>query len=168
MSCIRKDTTFMQNVYFDKNCITVEDGAFDEFCRKFQQINAGGGLVRNNEGRYLLIYRHNIWDLPKGKQEPDEAIEECALREVREETGLNELVRGRLILVTHHTYRAFGLSCLKHTYWYEMQYEGTGNPVPQEEEDITSVEWVSAQELPERLEGTYPSIRDVFTAEGLL
>lgn len=156
------------NVYFDKECITVEEGAAAEFCSKFNQINAGGGLVRNNEGKYLLIYRHNLWDLPKGKQEPDETIEECALREVEEETGLKGLELGNLICTTHHTYKVFGLSCIKHTYWYGMQYNGNQDTTPQLEEDISAAEWVSAGELAEKLENTYPSIRDVFITAGLL
>lgn len=156
------------NVYFDKERITVDESSAAEFCSKFNQINAGGGLVRNSEGKYLLIFRHNIWDLPKGKQEPDETIEECALREVEEETGLKGLELGSLLCTTHHTYKVFGLSSIKHTYWYSMQYDGNQNTVPQEEEDISAAEWFSKQELAEKLENTYPSIKDVFVSAGLL
>ena len=70
----------MQNVYFERERITVDDAQFAEFCSHFREIPAGGGLVRNKEGKYLLIYRHKLWDLPKGKQEPGEDIETCALR----------------------------------------------------------------------------------------
>ena len=156
------------NVYFDKERITVDESSAAEFCNKFNQINAGGGLVRNNEGKYLLIFRHNIWDLPKGKQEPGETIEECALREVEEETGLKGLELENHLCTTHHTYKVFGLSCIKHTYWYNMQYNGSQNTVPQGEEDISAAEWFSKQELAEKLEGTYPSIKDVFVSAGLL
>jgi len=44
-------------------------------CSTLTPINAGGGLVQNTEGEYLLIFRNGLWDLPKGKQE--EGISRC-------------------------------------------------------------------------------------------
>ena len=158
----------MQNVYFERERITVDDADFPEFCSHFHEIPAGGGLVRNKEGKYLLIYRHRLWDLPKGKQEPDEAIEDCALREVEEETGLHNLRLGERICITHHTYQVFGEKILKHTYWYRMFDDAEENLLPQEEEDITGAKWVEKECLPDYLEGTYPSIVEVFVSAGLL
>lgn len=158
----------MQNVYFERECIQVDDAQFAEFCSNFREITAGGGLVRNNEGKYLLIYRHKLWDLPKGKQEPGEDIAACALREVREETGLHELTLGKLICITHHTYKLFGENILKHTYWYEMTDDREEPLLPQQEEDITGARWVGKTSLPQYLEGTYPSIIEVFVSAGLL
>lgn len=152
-----------QNVYFQNECIEVDDAVFEEFASKYQQIPAGGGVVRNSEGSYLMILRHGIWDLPKGKQEPGETIEACALREVEEETGLKELKLGKLICVTHHTYKVFGASVLKHTHWFEMTWEGTEKPVPQEEEDITDVAWVAPSDIPSHIASTFPSIAEVFS-----
>ena len=57
-------------------------------------ITAAGGLVQNNEGAFLLIYRRGFWDLPKGKLDLGESIPECAVREVQEETGLQTLDLG--------------------------------------------------------------------------
>jgi 8-oxo-dGTP pyrophosphatase MutT (NUDIX family) len=53
---------------------------------------AGGVVVRNSRSDGLeiaIIHRpeYDDWTLPKGKIEPDETPEDCALREVREETG---------------------------------------------------------------------------------
>ena len=158
----------MQNVYFERDCVYVDDASFAEYCSRFREIPAGGGLVCNKEGRYLLIRRHNLWDLPKGKQEPDETIEACALREVEEETGLHNLILGPRICVTHHTYQVFGEKILKHTYWYRMRDDREEPLLPQTEEDITEVRWVEKECLPDYLEGTYPSIREVFTCAGLL
>lgn len=149
-------------IYFGAEYVDVEEDAFGEFASRYQQVAAGGGLVRNSDGKVLMILRHGIWDLPKGKQEPDEEIETCALREVEEETGLTNLKLGKLICITHHTYKVFGISCLKNTYWYEMQYDGNETPVPQAEEDITRAEWIGPDALPGCLETTYPSIREVF------
>ena len=158
----------MQNVYFDRDRITVDDAQFPEFCSHFHEINAGGGLVRNRQGQYLLIFRRGVWDLPKGKQEPDEDIETCALREVREETGLQDLRQGGLICITHHTYILHGRKVIKHTHWYRMYDDAEETLLPQTEEDITRAEWVEKERLPEYLEGTFPSIVEVFVSEGLL
>lgn len=158
----------MQTVYFEHDSICVDDAEFQEFCSHFQEISAGGGLVRNREGKYLLICRHGIWDLPKGKLEPGESIETCALREVEEECGLHDLQLEALVCITHHTYRVFGEKCLKHTHWYRMRHEGDERLVPQGEEDITEARWVEKEALPLYLEGTYPSIVEVFVSAGLL
>jgi 8-oxo-dGTP pyrophosphatase MutT (NUDIX family) len=63
-------------------------------------IKAAGGVVcrvgPSDETEIAVIHRpaYDDWTLPKGKVEPDETAEDCALREVREETGFKcELVR---------------------------------------------------------------------------
>jgi 8-oxo-dGTP pyrophosphatase MutT (NUDIX family) len=52
-------------------------------------IRAAGGVVVR-DGRILLVHRpkYDDWSLPKGKCTSDETYDECALREVAEETGL--------------------------------------------------------------------------------
>ena len=95
-------------------------------------------------------------------------IETCALREVEEETGLHDLQLGALLCITHHTYQLFGQKILKHTYWYAMTDEREESLIPQQEEDISRAEWVEKERLPEYLEGTYPSIVEVFVSAGLL
>jgi 8-oxo-dGTP pyrophosphatase MutT (NUDIX family) len=125
---------------------------------------AGGGLVHDAGGNYLLMRRRGVWDLPKGHLEKGESLEECALREVREETGLSGLALGPILCVTHHTYRLNGVLSMKNTSWFSMKYDGVSIPVPQTEEDITSVEWKSASEARICFKNTYPSVLEVFTA----
>jgi 8-oxo-dGTP diphosphatase len=53
------------------------------------EVRAAGGVVRR-DGRIAVVHRprYDDWSLPKGKLDPGETWEEAALREVREETGL--------------------------------------------------------------------------------
>ena len=61
---------------------------YRQFCSRFKEVNAAGGLVSNRREDVLLIRRNGLWDLPKGHQEAGEDIKVTALREVREETGV--------------------------------------------------------------------------------
>ena len=157
----------MAIVYFGRTSLEVDDAAMCEFGKKFRQISAGGGLVTNDKGEVLMIYRRNMWDLPKGKLEEGESIEDCALREVCEETGLAQLQLKELICTTFHTYKMDGVPCLKHTWWFRMEYTGCDCPTPQLEEDITEARWVAKQDIPQHIEGTFPSIQEVFSRANL-
>ena len=54
----------------------------------FKPMTAAGGLVINPDNEFLFIFRKGKWDLPKGKPEKDESLDDCAIREVTEETGI--------------------------------------------------------------------------------
>ena len=116
-----------------------------------------------------MIFRNGRWDLPKGKLEPGERIEECAVREVSEECALplQELRRDDKIADTYHCYRIGDRWVLKRTSWYRMRYAGAVAPRPQTAEGITRAEWVAREQIPARLSGAYYTIRDVFRAAGL-
>ena len=139
----------------------IED-TYGRICAEFREVNAGGGLVANRRGDYLLISRNGLWDLPKGHQDPGEDIEVTALREVREETGISELELGGLICITDHCYRRDGIWHMKHTWWYEMLFTEPADLTPQKEEDIAKAAWVAKSSLPPFLLNTYPSIIEVF------
>ena len=138
------------------------DQTYQKICSEFVQVNAGGGLVSNRRGDYLLIKRNGLWDLPKGHQEAGETIQTCALREVQEETVVNDLILKELICVTDHCYRRNGLWHLKHTWWFDMLYNAPTDLTPQREEDISKAAWVAKSSLPPYLQNTYPSIVEVF------
>lgn len=138
------------------------------FWKQFELVQAAGGLVEDADGRWLFIFRRGHWDLPKGKLDPGETLEECALREVREETGLLELRLGGHICNTYHTYDEFGKHILKESAWYSMQFTGNGKPVPQAEEDITEISWLDAGSMRRILPLSYPSIREVVDKAGII
>ena len=138
------------------------EDCYKKICGEFREVNAAGGLVENRRGDYLLIKRDGLWDLPKGHQEAGEDIKVTALREVQEETGVDDLSLGDLICVTDHCYKRNGIWHLKHTWWYRMYHLKPLDLTPQTEEDITKAAWVAKSSLPPFLKNTYPSIKEVF------
>ena len=149
----------LQRVYIPTE--DVED-TYRRICSEFLEVNAAGGLVSNKRGDFLLIRRNGMWDLPKGHQDPGEDISTTALREVREETGIDQLESRGLICITDHCYRRNDIWHLKHTWWYDMLYTDPTDLTPQTEEDISKAAWVAKSSLPPYLLNTYPSILEVF------
>lgn len=126
-----------------------------------ERIVAAGGIVRNELGEILLQLRKGKWDLPKGKLDDGETIEECAVREVEEETGLKNVRIGELIGTTLHSYTEKGADFEKETFWYDMRVSGEQKLVPQIEEDILDLKWVKEPELSPYLKNTYDNIIDI-------
>ena len=151
-------------IYFEDEFKMIEDTA--EFIKNYTMIAAAGGAVINDEGRILLIFRRGKWDLPKGKLEEGELIEDCAEREVKEETGLSDIKLEKFLLTTYHTYTEKGKSILKDTHWYLFRAHGIQDINPQTEEGIMEIEWIYPSELPEYTNNTYELIRDVLRAAG--
>ncbi|MEX0593755.1 MAG: NUDIX hydrolase [Balneolaceae bacterium] len=120
-----------------------------------RHIDAGGGVVfRLDRGvcSILLIHRRGVWDLPKGKLETGESIEECALREVEEETGAHPLTIVSSLETTRHIYSENGNEIEKTTFWYAMKHTGELHDLsPQEEEQINGLAWVSPEEALNRV-----------------
>lgn len=134
--------------------------------RHFKVLVAAGGLITNPAGEILLMFRRGKWDLPKGKQDEGESLEECAVREVREETGLQQITLTDKITETFHYYPLKEKKVLKHTYWYRMQFTGTELTVPQIEEDIMDIQWIKPENLGKYLKFSYKNIEDVFVKAG--
>jgi 8-oxo-dGTP pyrophosphatase MutT (NUDIX family) len=126
-------------------------------------IIAAGGIVVNPNKEILWIFRRGFWDLPKGKLDPNETIEACALREVMEETGMSNLVLGDLIITTTHLYHDMYLNTEveKTTYWYKMTTDQLQDGIPQIEEDIEAIAWVKKEDIAPYLAKTYDTIKQV-------
>ena len=78
---------------------------WEELTGMLRVVEAAGGIVFNQENKILFIHRLGRWDLPKGKIEPEESLENAALRELEEETGLTELILEEFVNTTFHIYK---------------------------------------------------------------
>ena len=136
--------------------------------KQTKRIKAAGGLVQNEAGKYLFIFRNNRWDLPKGKVEKEEKMREAAVREVEEECGVKILTNDEKVCRTYHVYQLEHKVVLKKTNWYSMTVEGNPVLIPQLEEGITKAEWRGKDELESILENTFPLIMEVLAAGGVL
>lgn len=137
---------------------------WDAFRADYVFVQAAGGAVTDEQGRLLVIRRLGTWDLPKGKVDPGEGIPEAALREVNEECGLNELRMTGELPCTWHTYERKGHQHLKRTDWYLMRGSSAEALVPQHEEDIEEVRWMTTAEVQAMKADTYPSLLPVVQA----
>lgn len=131
-----------------------------KFCYAYKEVLAAGCVVQNQQNAYLWIERNGKWDLPKGKVEPGEGIEEAAVREVEEETGIGALTLTADLGKTYHTYEEAGIPVLKTTFWFKARHDGGATAgTPQTVEGITGVHWKPLPFDDEILNQTYPSIR---------
>ncbi|HJS00389.1 MAG TPA: NUDIX domain-containing protein [Flavobacterium sp.] len=128
---------------------------------------AGGGLVYNKKGEVLFIFRNGKWDLPKGGVEKKEEIEQTAMREVEEETGVNQLKIVNKLQKTYHVFKRNGVYKLKITHWFEMYSDFEGIPQGQLEEGIEKVAWIHPNDIPEILKNSYENIKLLFEKENI-
>lgn len=123
--------------------------------RTVEEVSAGG-LVVDRSGlrpRAALIGRHDrrgrlLWSLPKGHLEPGETVEDAALREVEEETG----IRGRLLAplgTIDFWFVAEGRRIHKTVHHYLL--EAAGGTLSAEDAEVVEVAWVPLEEVPARL-----------------
>jgi len=131
------------------------------FKSNFKLIKAGGGVVQNEKGEILFIFRLNKWDLPKGKLDPGETIKECAIREVMEECNLKDIELHKRICSTFHTYTTSKNYMIKKSYWYLMSVKGKQKLIPQTQENITEVRWFKSNRIDVPLSNTYGAIIEV-------
>lgn len=122
-------------------------------------IEAAGGLVFNEQKELLMIFRRGFWDLPKGKVDEGETHDQCAVREVMEETGLQHIQLIEFLTTTYHTYQQNGETILKPSHWFKMMCSLAETLVPQTEEDITEIKWVTKKEAEVLKEQMYPTIK---------
>jgi NUDIX domain-containing protein len=131
---------------------------WNDFLSLFKVVEAAGGVVMNSSKDILFIFRNGKWDLPKGKVEKGETIQETAIREVQEECGISNISLGDFLTATYHIYTEKDQEILKISHWYKM----TSNSnlfIPQIKEGITRVMWKNKKEIDIALQNTYPNIK---------
>lgn len=138
------------------------------FMQDFRLVEAAGGVVFNEDGEILMIYRRGNWDFPKGKIDPGESPRQAALREIKEETGLKHLkIIGKQEFPdleqegTLHLYKENGEYLMKLTHWFEVEGSKKDSLKPEEREGIEKVKWIDPAFFPAYLEHSYLSIRDL-------
>ena len=139
-----------------------EDKLWMHFLRHFSIVEAAGGLVRHQDGRFLFIFRNDKWDLPKGRIEKNEPIRIAAVREVEEETGVDGLEIVKPLIETFHVFNRNGKYKLKKTFWFEMKTASTVTLTPQLNEGIEQAVWVLEKEIPQKFENAYENIKQVY------
>jgi 8-oxo-dGTP pyrophosphatase MutT (NUDIX family) len=125
------------------------------------ETSAGGVVFRIADGRplYLLIrdsYRN--WGFPKGHLESGERPEDAALREVSEETGLDDLVVRGSIDTIDWFFRFRGQLIHKVCHFFLMETSST-TTLPQRAEGITACRWSAFEEAQALI--SYSNAREV-------
>ncbi|WP_242929000.1 NUDIX hydrolase [Pontibacter vulgaris] len=128
----------------------------DHLKDQFKIVKAAGGLVVKDD-KILMMYRLGTWDLPKGKLNKKEVVEDGALREVEEECNIKVEIIDKLPK-TWHSYAYKGNKILKKTTWYVMNCTDDSLMKPQAEEFIEEVRWMTPEEVLEVLPKAYASI----------
>lgn len=138
----------------------------EEILKKFTQFIplevAAGGVVTNKEGKVLFIYRNDKWDLPKGKVDKGESIYQCAIREVKEETGVQDLEIENFLQITYHILKRNGSYRLKEVHWYAMKTTYEGKLKGEKNEGIVKVKWKGPKKIKKALENSYANIKILF------
>ncbi|WP_336771706.1 NUDIX hydrolase [Paenibacillus sp. MMO-58] len=107
------------------------------------EISAGGVVYRRNEAGLLQIQliqdRYGKVSLPKGKMEPGETVEQTALREIAEETGMIGVIVKPIDQIKYQYHDANKGTVNKEVHYYLV--EAVGGSLQAQVEEIRGVEW---------------------------
>lgn len=123
--------------------------------RTVREISSGGIVYRRNKGvtEVALIRVRDRWCLPKGQVEEGEGLQETALREVREETGLEGKVVEKLGDITYwftnKTKEGEGIRIFKRVYFYLIRY--LSGDVRQHDKEVEEACWVESNAAVKKL-----------------
>lgn len=150
-----------KKVYLSSSFSSTSEQLLSTFKKKIEVVQAAGGVVFNANGKVLFIKRNGIWDLPKGKLEIGESLQSCSLREVMEETGVQNLSVTSFNCITYHIFKRDGHFFLKETHWYNMYSDFSGELIPQSQEGIEKAKWIGVKKISKIFKNTYPSISSI-------
>ena len=117
------------------------------------ETSAGGLVVDGDRARAVLIGRLDrhgklLWSLPKGHIEDGETVEQTAVREVAEETGISARVLSSLGTID---YWFVAERRRVHKTVHHFLLEATGGELSDEDSEVTEVAWVPVADLETRL-----------------
>jgi len=118
------------------------------------EISAGGVVFKKVEGRVFVVLiavkGGKIWTLPKGLVEKGEKLEDAALREVKEETGVTGQVLGRIDKIELWFFQTENGEKVRHhkiVYYFLIKY--TGGDVEEHDWEVDDVRWFEIEEAME-------------------
>lgn len=130
--------------------------------RTVKEISSGGIVYRRRRGAVdvALIRVRGRWCLPKGKVEEGEGLQETAVREIREETGLEGRVVAKLGDITYwytnQTREGETIRIFKRVYFYLIRY--LKGDVRGHDDEAEEACWWPIEEAVKRL--SYPTERE--------
>jgi 8-oxo-dGTP pyrophosphatase MutT (NUDIX family) len=131
--------------------------------RTVREISAGGVVYRKQRGtvEVALIRVRKRWGLPKGRVEEGEGLQETALREVREETGLDGKIVAKLGDITYwytnKTKEGETIRIFKRVYFYLVRW--LKGDVSRHDDEVEEVCWFPMDEALRRI--AYPTEREI-------
>lgn len=155
---------YIENQQNETLCIFNEDinELYSIFKSLFKFKLAAGGLVINPLRQVLAIKVENVWQLPKGHVEVGETVAEAAIREVAEETSIDDLTIIEQLPSTFHIFVDKNNYFLKQTYWFKMTSNQINNPKPQKSENIQMAIWVKRQDIEFVKEKSYLNLSKIW------
>ncbi len=169
--CLKKPETvnaairnhLLKSSTLDLIILSVDDKRLIEtFEANYEVRTAAGGWVWNEKEALLMIYREEHWDIPKGHLDEGESLQECALREISEETGVSKLTPNKELGISRHIYEYQGRMVLKVTHWFSISALSGETLIPQLEEGITEVKWIDKSEVEKHINKSWKSLREFY------
>lgn len=125
------------------------------------RTSSGGVVVRRDGGLELCLINpkgRGAWALPKGWIEPGETPEIAALREVREETGLDGVIEDELGTIEYWFYsRQDAVRVHKTVHFFLVQY--TGGDTADHDHEVSEARWLPVERALDLM--TYPNEREI-------
>lgn len=127
------------------------------------EYSAGGIVYRKRGGvtELLVIHRNQMddWSLPKGHIEPGEDIQKTAIREVKEETGVNANLEKYIDRYSYLPSQKGNQQRLTDVHWFLMRYRDGG--LRKKNHEVSEVHWVEINKRFDFLD--YPEDRVIIT-----